>query len=81
MTHAYICSCVCIVMHRCVDTYMYIYITLVTEIKGNNVVVMENDGNAVVQIKRSGPLNSVLLIQVSTADRTAIGKIHMCDIN
>ena len=38
---------------------------------------MENDGIAVVQIERSGPLNSAILIQVFTVDETAIGKINI----
>ena len=55
----------------------YIYILLVPGIKGNNVIIMENDGIAVIQIERSGPLNSAILIQVLTIDETAIGIIDI----
>ena len=55
------------------------FMLLVPEkIKGNNVTVFENDKVAVVQIERSGPLDSEILIHVATVDGTAIGK--MCDI-
>lgn len=50
---------------------------LVPGIRGNDIMVMENDGAVIVQIERSGPLNSAILIQVSTVDGTAIGKIHI----
>ena len=40
------------------------------------MTVMENDEAAIVQIERSGPLNSVTLIQVLTVNETALGKTH-----
>ena len=39
------------------------------------MIAMKNDGAAVVQIERSGPLNNAILIQVLTVDETALGKI------
>ena len=57
---------------------MYCFLFLAPLIKGNNVIVFENNGEAVVQITRSGPLNSAILIQVTTVDGTAIGIV--CDI-
>ena len=41
------------------------------------MIIMENDGIAVIQIERSGPLNSAILIQVLTVDETAIGIIDI----
>ena len=41
------------------------------------MIVMENDGTAIVQIERSGPLNSAILIQVFTVNETALGNIHI----
>ena len=51
--------------------YVFIFI-IVPGIRGNDVIVMENDGAAIVQIERSGPLNSAILIQVLTVDETAL---------
>jgi len=39
----------------------------------SDVVAFENDGAAVVQIKRSGSLKSEVLVNVATMDGTAIG--------
>ena len=36
------------------------------------MIAMKNDGAAVVQIERSGPLNNAILIQVLTVDETAL---------
>ena len=66
------CTCI-IYTYPCINV-QYIYIVLVPRIEGSNVMVMENNGIAVVQIERSGPLNSAILIQVTTVDVTAIGK-------
>ena len=60
-------------IYPCINV-QYIYIVLVPRIEGSYVIVMESNGIAVVQIERSGPLNSALLIQVTTGDVTAIGK-------
>ena len=43
------------------------------------MTIFENDKVAVIQIERSGPLNSGTSILVTTVDGTAIGK--MCDIH
>ena len=37
------------------------------------MMVFENDGIAVVEITRSGPLNSDVSVNVTTADGTASG--------
>ena len=50
-----------------------IFILLAPEIKGNNEIVFENDGEAIVQFKRSEPLKSVILGYVTTVDETARG--------
>ena len=47
-------------------------------IKGNNVIVHENDGEAVVQITRYGSNRSSILIQVATVNETAKGMV--CNI-
>ena len=53
--------------------YMSYFILLVPKINSSNVIVFENEGVAVVQIKRSGPLNNEILVNVATMDGTAIG--------
>ena len=63
----------CLYSHAYVDVLFFKL--LVPGIKANNVTVFENDKVAVVQIKRSGPLNSGILIHVVTVDGTAIGQI------
>ena len=38
------------------------------------MTVSESDGIAVIQIERTGPLNSDILVNISTANGTALGK-------
>ena len=59
--------------------YVFIFI-IVPGIRGNDVIIMENDGAAIVQIERSGPLNSAILIQILTVDETALGKKHIARV-
>ena len=54
-------------------SYVTIFILLVPVIKGSNVTTSENDKAAVVEIKRSGPLHSGILIRIATANGTALG--------
>ena len=46
---------------------------LVPKVKGGNVTIFENDGEAVVHIERSEQLDSEISIYVATVDGTAIG--------
>ena len=41
----------------------------------SNVTVMENDGIAVIQVKRTGPLNEEILVNISTVNGTALGEV------
>ena len=43
-------------------------------IHSSNVTVSENDGIAVIQVKRTGPMNSDLLVKISTVNGTALGE-------
>ena len=38
------------------------------------MTVIENDGIAVIQIERTGPLNSDIFVNISTVNGTALGK-------
>ena len=49
------------------------YLLLAPEIKGSDVIVIEDAREAVVQIKRNGSLKSVISGYVTTVDGTAIG--------
>ena len=60
-------------MYVCMYKNVAMFILLVPGVKGSNVTIFENVKAAVVQIKRSGPLNSGILIRISTANGTAIG--------
>ena len=42
-------------------------------VEGSNVTIIENDGVAVVQFKRSEQMDSDITIHVATVDGTAIG--------
>ena len=44
-----------------------------SSVKSNDVIVFEDDGNAVVQIERSGKVDNEILIHVATVDGTAKG--------
>ena len=50
-----------------------IFKLLVPVIKGSNMTISENDKAAVVQITRSGPLHSEILIHIATENGTAMG--------
>ena len=50
---------------------------LVSMIHSSNVTVIENDGIAVIQIERSGPLNHEILVNISTVNGTALGEKFM----
>ena len=41
------------------------------------MTVYENDGMAMVQIERSGPLNSDIFVNITTVDGSAIGKVDV----
>ena len=51
-----------------------IFVLLVPAVHSSNVTVSENDGIAVIQIERTGPLNSDISVNISTANGTALGK-------
>ena len=57
-------------MHTCT---FYLYIFVVSRIKGSNITIFENNGVAVVQIERSEKLDNDVMIYVATVDGTAKG--------
>ena len=50
------------------------FILLVPTVHSTNVTVSENDGIAVIQIERTGPLNSDISVNIATVNGTALGK-------
>ena len=71
--HMYVYIAVYVTQYLHVHVMCIFFILLVLQITSSNVLVFENNGAAVVQIERSGPLHSPILIQVATVDGTAIG--------
>ena len=59
---------------------MYCFLLLGSVIEGKNVLAFEDDGEAVVQIKRRGSLKSVISGYVTTVDETAKGTYAQCVI-
>ena len=51
-----------------------VFVLLVSTVHSSNVTVSENDGIAVIQIERTGPLNSDISVNIETVNGTALGE-------
>ena len=51
-----------------------VFVLLVPAVHSSNVTVSENDGIAVIQIERTGPLNRDISVNIETVNGSALGE-------